>query len=105
MTDANNAKKRRRQAHVFTVEDQAWLIDLAERNPALGTVDLGKRLTDRMKAGSDKELVLVNPPPNNTINDWKRQKEELREQLAQKGSSSKRHRKEQFPQLEEALHG
>jgi hypothetical protein len=57
-----------------------------------------------VNVGRDKELVLVNRPPKNTTDDWKRQKEKLREQLAQKGSSSMRHRKEQFPQLEEALH-
>jgi hypothetical protein len=62
--DANNAKKRGQQAHALTVEDKVWLIHLAKRNPALGTIDLGERLTDRVNAGRDKELVLVNLPPH-----------------------------------------
>jgi hypothetical protein len=90
MTDANKANKRRQQAYAFSIEDKVWLIDLAERNPALGSVDLGRRVADHVNEGRGKELVVANPPPKNTINDWKRQKDKLRGQLAQKGSSSKR---------------
>jgi hypothetical protein len=104
MTDANKANKRRQQGYAFTIEDKVRLFDLAERNPALGIVDLGRRLAEPVKEGRGKELVVANPPPKNTINDWKRQKDKLRGQLAQKGSSSKRHRKEHYPQLEEALY-
>jgi hypothetical protein len=90
MTDANRANKRRQQAYAFSIEDRVWLIDLAERNPALGSVDLGRRVADHVNEGIGKELVVANPPPKNTINDWKRQKDRLRGQLAQKGSSSRR---------------
>jgi hypothetical protein len=51
MTDASKANKRRQQAYAYTSEDKVWLIDLAERNPALKTVDLGRRLADHVNEG------------------------------------------------------
>jgi hypothetical protein len=51
MTDANKAKKRRQQAYAFSIEDKVWLIDLAEQTPALGSVDLGRRLADHVNEG------------------------------------------------------
>jgi hypothetical protein len=67
MTDANKANKRRQQAYAFTIEDKVWLIDLAERNPALATVHLGKRLADHVNEGRGKELAVANQPPKNPI--------------------------------------
>jgi hypothetical protein len=76
MTDANKANNRRQQAYAFTIEDKVWLIDLAERNPALETVD--RHLADHVNAGRGKVLVVANPPPKDPINDWKRQKDKFR---------------------------
>jgi hypothetical protein len=75
MTDANKANKRRQQACAFTV----WLIDLAQRNPAFGTIDLRRRLADHVNEVRGKERSLANPQPKNTINDWKRQKDKRRQ--------------------------
>jgi hypothetical protein len=90
MLFGHDRRKRRQQAYAFSIEDKVWLIDLAERNPALGSVDLGRCLADHVNEGRGKELVVANPPPKKTINDWKWQKDKLRSQLARKGSSSKR---------------
>jgi hypothetical protein len=74
MTDASKANGHRQQANTFTLETMVCMIDLAERDPALGTVDLGRRLANRVRKGRGKELVTHQP---RTINNWKRQEDKF----------------------------
>lgn len=94
--------KKRQQPFSFTVEQKLWLIELSEREK-LSNEELGLRLAEHVNKDRPAELVRVNPPGKSTIKDWKRDRAKLRAQLEQKGVESKRHRKEQYPELEEAL--
>jgi hypothetical protein len=104
---AQPAAKRAKYT-AYNLAEKIWLLDSSEQNPKVNAEDCGKALAAEVNA-KVQEHERRSPPGKNTVNDWRKMREKLREEQYEKefaqGTVDKtRVKAAMHGQMEEALY-
>jgi hypothetical protein len=95
--------KRQKRAHnPFT---KLWLLNLAENNPKMSAIDLGRALAHHVNSQRSSDQVPRTAPGKATVNDWRKNAVSIRNTVAtDHGAAARRDRAAKHPVLEDALY-
>jgi hypothetical protein len=99
---------KRGKYSAYTLEEKVWLLNHADNNKSLKAEDLASALALHVNEGQPADRVPRTAPSKQSVNDWRKAANSLRQQLAERSSkgqavTTQRNKAARYPELEEAL--